>query len=967
LATAIRALSARVKRGVRRHLFSLLMVLFSSWVLFTVPQVQNLWMQAPPTIGWLWAEYFLFVAGLAWFYVPALVLVVPWASPRSHVGLRVLGAPASLSASWLPAVARSLTRGMAFGIGAALVMAAALIWGFGSSVDTGRLYLLAGALCRIVGTLTGLIGGWFIWWSWRFKSEARGTPAAVDATGRTLGWAVVGTALGETLWALAAFERLDVSFRLYSVWALVHICSCLIIGSSLVDFCHLYTPWPVRQAAFVVLILLLWGQSPRLIADREAPKLDPPVAPRSDWYDHALARLQGEGPAVIVVPSGGGSRAAIFTALVLECLARTPTPDWSPPTTGMDGSTVARQSTSWADRIFLISSVSGGSLATAEYVARGGGTAPVVPDLRQTSRAELTYRMRQHLEKLLRELRENQDSDESMKSYITKVELASRTAADIDNSDARWILECASVDDMSTDFMAPVLRGVFTPGATRGDTLSHFWNQKFGWRNIYRNVWNRDTDVFDPSRHPLMFLNAADVDDGCRLVIDFPPLPKNLFEAGRARGRVTLREPRSLSELEADDTCGLSLARAVRLSSNFPWGFHVLTLNEHSVPPLTEATKVRETGRSTVRILDGGVVDNTGIDSVYHLVRSLEDVRASDADSSAGRLLGELRRRGVVIIEIDSGAKPIAQQESGPLAGVKIPMNSLNNALYGSAERTKVQYRSEMTKLLQRRLDDPLPSQANGEPEHALVASRQQHLARSVFWFTFYCNHVQAKDAEVMTAWALGPADKAVVLAQFLANLQDWLRIQESVVSGLNEAEKSYRLEQQAVRLFVLERLISRLRKLQDDNRRYLREFTKLWTSQPRQAAAAMEVRDRVIDNIRTQHEVVTQAYEWAGLAKADSNLQQELRQVADRIEEQVVELADAKGVRVETIMRLAELPESVQSEQGLNAIATEVAIEATKMAQESRGLSKGVQAIQKQSDERSQERQQFYRSRGLN
>ena len=90
----------------------------------------------------------------------------------------------------------------------------------------------------------------------------------------------------------------------------------------------------------------------------------------TDWYrfiEDRLTSIPEDEPVVIVFASGGGSRAAIFTALTLEFLARTHVGSLGQRQSPGEPSESRR---SWADNIVLISAVSGGSLATAHFVAR---------------------------------------------------------------------------------------------------------------------------------------------------------------------------------------------------------------------------------------------------------------------------------------------------------------------------------------------------------------------------------------------------------------------------------------------------------------------------------------------------------------------------------------------------------------------------------------------------------------------
>ena len=73
-----------------------------------------------------------------------------------------------------------------------------------------------------------------------------------------------------------------------------------------------------------------------------------------------------------------------------------------------------------------------------------------------------------------------------------------------------WLLSSAFADDMGTDFMAPLLRGVLSVGLERGTSVSRFWESQFGWAG------KTNQKGFSAARTPLLFVNACDVDSGLR-------------------------------------------------------------------------------------------------------------------------------------------------------------------------------------------------------------------------------------------------------------------------------------------------------------------------------------------------------------------------------------------------------------------------------------------------------------------
>src|SRR5262249_18531283 len=119
--------------------------------------------------------------------------------------------------------------------------------------------------------------------------------------------------------------------------------------------------------------------------------------------------------------------------------------------------------------------------------------------------------------------------------------------------------------------------------------------------------------------------------------------------------------------------------------------------------------------------------------------------RARLVQDRADNIVGELLKRGVLVIEIDSGAKPAPQRDwkTSLLPSPFEPFRGLNNAAYVNEFLAK----SENFKRLRER-GSKLPA---------------------VKKVTCVCNHSHDGSQDVMTAWALGPQDKANVLYEFLS------------------------------------------------------------------------------------------------------------------------------------------------------------------------------------------------------
>ena len=266
---------------------------------------------------------------------------------------------------------------------------------------------------------------------------------------------------------------------------------------------------------------------------------------------------------------------------------------------------------------------------------------------------------------------------------------------------APWLRTSAFVDDMSTDFMAPLLRGLMTPGIERGESVSKFWEDRFGWANVEDLDLHRQINLDAPpgqavplsltNRAPVVMFNACDVSRGSRVILGFPPVPPGIITDPLVS--TSANGPYSLTD-RGDLYYHLSLAEAVRLSANFPWGFETATLALRG-------------GDESILVLDGGIVDNSGIDSFTYLLEGLSrkadlyaglfnegrDAEATYSERESYKLINDLRRRGVILIQIDSGTKDIKAGGTSvfslldQVAPVLFrPIQALNNTSYTNAD-----------------------------------------------------------------------------------------------------------------------------------------------------------------------------------------------------------------------------------------------------------------------------------------
>ena len=114
------------------------------------------------------------------------------------------------------------------------------------------------------------------------------------------------------------------------------------------------------------------------------------------------------------------------------------------------------------------------------------------------------------------------------------------------------------------------------------------------------------------------------------------------------------------------------------MSSSFPFGFEP-TYATVDHPDLQVDKEV------DVHFLDGGMIDNTGLDSIVAILQPL----AKSESELSKQILATLRARGVYLIEIDAGAGPGKASSSGPLTRLTQPIAGYNRGVFSSAMRSR--------------------------------------------------------------------------------------------------------------------------------------------------------------------------------------------------------------------------------------------------------------------------------------
>jgi predicted acylesterase/phospholipase RssA len=314
--------------------------------------------------------------------------------------------------------------------------------------------------------------------------------------------------------------------------------------------------------------------------------------------DELLARLHPPGTLVLVSLSGGGSRAAYFAAAILEGLQSFHVGEAS----AIDGSLVYN--------IDLLSTASGGSLAGAYFAAR-------LPDPARTDAARLAIFFRDF----------KQAMAENFEAHILR-QLA----------DPRYTLAYLTLQRSVASGLADVF----------DSTL--LGNRRFTFAELNRNAVQE--------RRPLFVPNATNLNN--LHLLPFAGSGSSIFSGDiLPSGRPDPRDNRIIpwaSDLP-NESIGFSTFSLYHTLDNFPVAEAVAASAAFPSLGFIPVFMPRVHPHSVLHLADGGIVDNSGLLSLYALAfqRSLFE-RAS----------GSLRR--IVLISIDATANPASEEDNPTVA-----------------------------------------------------------------------------------------------------------------------------------------------------------------------------------------------------------------------------------------------------------------------------------------------------------
>jgi predicted acylesterase/phospholipase RssA len=479
----------------------------------------------------------------------------------------------------------------------------------------------------------------------------RGRHPSVDATRKVMSYRLWALVLLFLLWlaiggALIGFIALGVSDIRLTVYMITVILVGLMALGSVLDFVDIHAQAPIRRSLLIVLaaylasiIFLPWDYAGiavigalfaglfwwlrkiryfahiglvytvlalvvaavmlstlarrqkgawRAVSSTEATHWPADSAIAVDLWPAGGSR-EDLPPVVVIAASGGGSRAAIYTAMTLEALGR-------------DLPNVLAN-------LQAIGSVSGGSLASAAYVAS---------------------RIRN-----------------------TKEDSAQRCDGSLERR-------------VEADFIRPVLQGVFLSLQGRGQAIQSYWERCPGLGELRMSdlarAWRERFSAGDSlPPFPIPLMHSASLQ---RHAVVISPLAREAYgvtdidaEARSDRNRYSLLDTSGAPTwvYYRSGVYGLqdlipgfnpTLSEAVRASANFPFGFALVDVRTRQPLYFSPWGDERSgTQLQTVRLTDGGALSNSGLWSLYHLLKNRADT---------------LRRRGVLLILVDAGGMPRA-------------------------------------------------------------------------------------------------------------------------------------------------------------------------------------------------------------------------------------------------------------------------------------------------------------------
>jgi len=393
----------------------------------------------------------------------------------------------------------------------------------------------------------------------RAREEHHGT-LRLRQLGRLTRWILFGTILAAAiLFLLMVAAVQDVAPILGSAAIVLFAAAGWIAVGSALDYAGMRFHLPVFSALLVTAVVFsAWNDNHavRTLADGQPEKRLGLRASLAEWMDRNKAAFAGGEavPLFVVDAEGGGIRAAYWTVTVLgEIQNRHP---------------------SFANHVFSLSGVSGGSLGAAVFVA------------------------------LLNESRHSAESR--------------GRAAPLD-------IKTTGQQILGEDFLSPAVAAILypdlaqrffpvaVPAFDRATTLEQSWER--AWQKHVQGSRNRMSEPFDrlwqesSQWTPALLLNATWVETGKRIIAS------NMRVAAGVRREdfVDVEDANAFFAPRA-----IALSTAAHMSARFTYVSPAGTLQRH--------------GKTYGRVVDGGYFENSGATTTLAILQTIEQLQLADKD-----------------------------------------------------------------------------------------------------------------------------------------------------------------------------------------------------------------------------------------------------------------------------------------------------------------------------------------------
>lgn len=408
-------------------------------------------------------------------------------------------------------------------------------------------------------------------------------------------------------------------------------------------------------------------------------------------------------PLLFVAAAGGGSRAAVYVTLVLSLLDRPLAEIASIHDEDSNLYADLPQTRTAYEHVVLMSGVSGGSVGIANFASR---------------RAQVT------------DVGEGECALKNVFCKEVELALGPPAAGSFESIVARPV-----VDDVFVDFMAPFMVGLLDPRVGRGERLAQWWKDKL--------KWDEGIHAQPAGTVPLLLFNAVVASQGSRVVFGKPAI------TGELLGNPDEVRPSPQSGMRLQLAGELAVEDAVRISASFPFGMDLATVGDES-------------------LIDGGVLDNSGTDAIGSMFEGLDQlaVGAGPHQTQASCLVRSLRSHPLVVLEVDSGAKPTSIDDNGPSsAGDWMAHSNSITAAMWRRERSAVGAVNATVRRFGQ--DSAKGSRWIAFPYLPGLAPCKSTDAATEDVATTTAQPDATNDDGVITTWALGPNDKRALVHGF--------------------------------------------------------------------------------------------------------------------------------------------------------------------------------------------------------